>query len=488
MGYTAQQDAKESQALLAEAGPCPQQAPTSADPAAQQGQAQDVAQASSPTSALSAFEPFKLALAGQRSLTRQSTTPETTTALQVGLNALQHDCGTPDGAWGGKTDAALRSFQSSQKLTPDAVIGPKSALPLDAKLNGVSLAAPAIATPAAPTAAAPTPAPTATPGAAPLQAAPAQTQQQAPAGAAPTTAAASPAAAPIAAVSGATVAATFRALLDPKQVKNDAQAQALIATIAQDVGLPATVQAKIPAGSFPAADAPTLLNVLSQVFADLLAQAQQPGVLADKDQTHVLKRIDAMRALYAGQAASPQADNPVRLSIISTALGEIGKVSAYTVGGVDEKGKKTRQGWERLDQIFETSYGGRTTGFGGGYNQAHQDIVKHYGEKPQSWCGHFAMWAYKNNGINVGDWVAGKGPSSLYTTLTPQDATTYTPRPGDIAYAGAHSQHYAIVVRVEGQTIHTIDGNTGGDSVAGGCIGTNSRAKSWFSGFFSIKD
>ena len=195
-----------------------------------------------------------------------------------------------------------------------------------------------------------------------------------------------------------------------------------------------------------------------------------------------------MRALYANQAAAPQAENPLRLSIISTALGEVGKVSAYAAGGVDEKGKKTRQGWERLDQIFETSYGGRTTGFGGGYNQGHQHLVKYMGDKTQSWCGHFVMWAYKNNGVNVGDWVVSKGPANLYTTLQAQAAASYTPRPGDIAFAQDHNQHYAIVVRVEGQTIHTIDGNTGGDGTSGGCIATNARAKSWFSSFFSLRD
>jgi peptidoglycan hydrolase-like protein with peptidoglycan-binding domain len=47
--------------------------------------------------------------------------------LQGVLQQLGHDCGPVDGLWGGRTTAALQSFQSSANLVPDAIIGPLTA-------------------------------------------------------------------------------------------------------------------------------------------------------------------------------------------------------------------------------------------------------------------------------------------------------------------------------------------------------------------------
>ena len=56
------------------------------------------------------------------------------------------------------------------------------------------------------------------------------------------------------------------------------------------------------------------------------------------------------------------------------------------------------------------------------------------------------------------------------------------PVAGDIAYSQSNNQHYCIVLRVQGDTVYTIDGNTsGGGSTTGGKIMSNSRSKSWYS-------
>jgi peptidoglycan hydrolase-like protein with peptidoglycan-binding domain len=46
--------------------------------------------------------------------------------LQRRLNALGFNAGTPDGSFGPKTEAAVRSFQSHRKLLTDGVVGPKT--------------------------------------------------------------------------------------------------------------------------------------------------------------------------------------------------------------------------------------------------------------------------------------------------------------------------------------------------------------------------
>jgi hypothetical protein len=169
-----------------------------------------------------------------------------------------------------------------------------------------------------------------------------------------------------------------------------------------------------------------------------------------------------------------------RAMAVSLALAEAGKVEAYTPAGPDpETGKTTRLGWERLDEYFEVSYGGR----GGQYNSIMQAAVKFHGQKLQSWCGHFAVWALKSAGVPLGKWKIGQGISSL--TQRSHGPHGYTPQPGDVGYIDQPFQHHCIVVRVEGDTVITIDGNTRGEGGAtGGQIAENSRPRSAFTAFF----
>ena len=78
-----------------------------------------------------------------------------------------------------------------------------------------------------------------------------------------------------------------------------------------------------------------------------------------------------------------------------------------------------------------------------------------------SWCGIFALWALHQAGLALGyQWRYGRG--FIYPLGLPR---TSTPKPGDIAYFDQPYQHHAIVEKVEGETVHTIDGNQPGETV-----------------------
>lgn len=82
----------------------------------------------------------------------------------------------------------------------------------------------------------------------------------------------------------------------------------------------------------------------------------------------------------------------------------------------------------------------------------------------------------KSAGVNVGNWRQGVGISGVSGIKQ-----TSNPQPGDIAYI-AKNQHHAIIVSVEGNTITTIDGNSGR---VGGEISVNTRSRSKFAGFYT---
>ncbi|MFP2929888.1 peptidoglycan-binding protein, partial [Pyxidicoccus sp. 3LG] len=57
-------------------------------------------------------------------------------ALQQRLNQLGFNSGTADGAFGPKTEAAVKAFQKSRGLTADGIVGPKTWDKLGIKVSG----------------------------------------------------------------------------------------------------------------------------------------------------------------------------------------------------------------------------------------------------------------------------------------------------------------------------------------------------------------
>lgn len=77
---------------------------------------------------------------------------------------------------------------------------------------------------------------------------------------------------------------------------------------------------------------------------------------------------------------------------------------------------------------------------------------------PPHWCGAFALWALREDGLCDWYWAIGKG----FLWRLPR---TRTPRPGDMGYQDQPFQHHFVVVEVGQSTFTSVDGNQGNPGV-----------------------
>ena len=89
------------------------------------------------------------------------------------------------------------------------------------------------------------------------------------------------------------------------------------------------------------------------------------------------------------------------------------------------------------------------------------------------WCGSFIMWCAKKVGLVIPNVIlTSAGAQSFVSRKLWQDAATATPEPGDLAFFDfpgdgvERISHIGIVIGVEARKgiVHTIEGNTSGDS------------------------
>jgi hypothetical protein len=150
-----------------------------------------------------------------------------------------------------------------------------------------------------------------------------------------------------------------------------------------------------------------------------------------------------------------------RESIIAAAKTMLGKIEAK-----NNDGSGKRVGAQYLLEIFHLAAPGVWD----------DSTIENIGGQLPSWCGIFAVWAHKKAGKNVGNWHMGKGVSAFHTLTQ-----TTSPQPGDIGYIHQPFQHHCIVVRVEGDTVYSIDGNSGLFSE----VKENVKPISNYTGFFT---
>ncbi len=152
-------------------------------------------------------------------------------------------------------------------------------------------------------------------------------------------------------------------------------------------------------------------------------------------------------------------------AIVAIARSKLGKVKAKQPAGSDG-GKQLRYGHDVLLEIFHLS----------APDVWSDDVIRYLGPGLPSWCGIFATYCIKKAGINIGNWQMGMGVSA-YGMLKP----TENPQPGDIGYIDQPNQHHCIVSKVDGDTIESIDGNSGLFSE----IIENKRPRKAYTGFFT---
>ncbi|MCA9518843.1 MAG: peptidoglycan-binding protein [Myxococcales bacterium] len=112
--------------------------------------------------------------------------------------------------------------------------------------------------------------------------------------------------------------------------------------------------------------------------------------------------------------------------------------------------------------------------------------VIRYDLKRPDWCGIFANWIFKQVGFS-GTWGNGGAGAPHHKFKAHGSSSKYQPKAGDMAYAKDHFQHMCVVTRVDGDTVHTVDGNTGaGAGGRGGKILAQKRSRSFFSEFYEM--
>lgn len=148
-------------------------------------------------------------------------------------------------------------------------------------------------------------------------------------------------------------------------------------------------------------------------------------------------------------------------AVIAMAKTMLGKIKAKQSGGGGE-----RYGAKELWEIFKLAAPGIWS----------EEDIKTLGKPYPSWCGIFSVWAHKKAGIDLGNWQMGKGVTA-FGTLKP----TTSPQPGDIGYIDQPYQHHCIVTKVNGDTIDSIDGNSGWFSE----VIENTRPRTAYTGFFT---
>jgi hypothetical protein len=198
-------------------------------------------------------------------------------------------------------------------------------------------------------------------------------------------------------------------------------------------------------------------------------------------------------------------DSHLRDKIVRIALSQQGLVSAKESAGVDptNNSRLLRKGWERLVEYFDVASPetprDRTvikylpTGKRLGKNKAGERIDL---DDIPAWCGIFALWAIKKACLvgwslagmtpKVGVWRGGSGISSVSGFKGVHDKDKV--KRGDVGYI-AKNQHHFIVVRVDGDALETIEGNTAEDgSATGGKIldHKSRRKKSTTDGFYTV--
>ena len=182
---------------------------------------------------------------------------------------------------------------------------------------------------------------------------------------------------------------------------------------------------------------------------------------AQADKMIMFKNTPSLQLSSGGSGESS-----VRQRIEDVARKELGKVEART-----DDGSGRRVGADRLLEYFHLAAPGEWS----------DDVIeqaKYTMEAKQfpHWCGIFSVYAIKKAGIDVGDWKMGVGVSQFNTL-----EQTKSPQKGDVGYIHEPWRHHCIITEVNGDTVKSIDGNSGTKSE----VIERTRPITKYTGFFT---
>jgi len=227
------------------------------------------------------------------------------------------------------------------------------------------------------------------------------------------------------------------------------------------------------------------------LLAHELTHTIQQGASKTNSQSGNISRKPIIQRSSEGSVA-PQLSNAV-----AKAKSQEGKVNANLEGA-----DGYREGWQHLMDYFKTSLGeDKIVNPGQPYAQgavSSEHIKKkssiegmppavprpssngpYIRDAMPSWCGIFVFWALNKSGVPMKKWELGG------RNVLPEAARTAgsMPQPGDIAYRNEFS-HFAIVEKVSGSTVTTVNGNTSGEDNLGAQVQTRDHPLSNWTAFF----
>ncbi len=220
--------------------------------------------------------------------------------------------------------------------------------------------------------------------------------------------------------------------------------------------------AKIIQSKFESSDTEDKIDKKEDEGADIETEKKQVADESGGDIQRMCRECDEGDKVFRAEAGDPDISGmSKRDAVIAMAKTMLGKIKAKQPGGGGE-----RYGAKELWEIFKLAAPGVWS----------EETVKTFGQQLPSWCGIFSVWAHKKAGIDLGNWQMGKGVTAFGTLKQ-----TTSPQPGDIGYIDQPFQHHCIVTKVNGDTIESIDGNSGLYSE----VIENTRPKTVFTGFFT---
>lgn len=270
---------------------------------------------------------------------------------------------------------------------------------------------------------------------------------------------------------GAAIAIATPASLKPSFMKNSLWDDILTtqpeATNISPSDITSSPTAEPANGSFTTPDAQqTSSSSIPPITADVQGVTPSDGNTANAEKRKafvdaVMKEYSLVKQNDAQGSAGPQA------------------IAAKTSGGIDEADPQRhtlRQGWERLSEYFKLAYGSSGPG------KYDEDIVKYLPrsgdtDQLQSWCGIFALWALKSNGLATdANWRNGIGFEGLLGKGIRKIPRSQV-KEGDIGVLPGSLVHHFIVSKVDesGKIVETINGN---GTNAGVSLGNGEKANS----------